>query len=202
MMHNYSVTMTSLNPPSVVHLKSSQLRILAHPLRSRLLSALRMWGPNTSTGLAQKLETNTGATSYHLRKLASVGLVEEDTSQGVGRERWWTAAHEVTSWTETDFSDNPDDLAAADWLFRHYVQAKFEWADRWVTTRGDWSNEWRDVANSSDYQLRLSPTELAELNSDLHEVIMKYHTKGDAASDDAERVAVVVEAFPHKGELI
>jgi DNA-binding transcriptional ArsR family regulator len=194
--------MASNETPSVVHLKSSQLRVLAHPLRSRLLTALRLWGPNTATGLAQKLETNTGATSYHLRKLASVGLVEDDASLGVGRERWWTAAHDMTSWTETDFSDDPDDVAAADWLFRHYVQAKFEWVDRWVTTRGEWSNEWRDAANSSDYQLHLSPMQLADLNQEIHEVIMKYDTTGESSSDDLERVAVIVEAFPHTGGLI
>jgi hypothetical protein len=166
------------------------------------LTALRLWGPNTATGLAHKLKTNTGATSYHLRKLASVGLVEDDESQGVGRERWWTAAHDMTSWTESEFTGDPDDAAAADWLFRHYVQTKFDWIDRWLTTRGDWPNDWRDAANSSDYQLRLSPKQLAELNHEIHEVIMKYDTTGDELSDGLELVAVIVETFPHTGELM
>src|SRR4051812_49756154 len=61
-----------------------------HPLRARLLTALRMNGGATATALARELGTNTGATSYHLRKLASVGLVEE-TEGGRGKERWWRA---------------------------------------------------------------------------------------------------------------
>ena len=50
---------------------------------------------------AQRLGTNTGATSYHLRRLASVGLVEE-TGEGHGRERPWRAATEMHGWTERD----------------------------------------------------------------------------------------------------
>ena len=75
--------------------------MLAHPLRSRLLRALRVDGPATATALAATLGTNTGATSYHLRKLASVGLVDE-TGEGRGRERWWRAATEMHGWSERD----------------------------------------------------------------------------------------------------
>jgi DNA-binding transcriptional ArsR family regulator len=64
-------------PPTILRLDPGALKILAHPLRSRLLTALRLHGPATATELATTLATNTGATSYHLRKLASVGLVEE-----------------------------------------------------------------------------------------------------------------------------
>jgi len=190
------------NTPNSVHLKSAALRVLAHPLRSRLLTALRVWGPDTSTGLADRLGTNTGATSYHLRKLADVGLVEEDTSRGVGRERWWSAVHEMTSWNETEFLDDPDDRAAADWLMRNYVQAKFAWTDDWVATRGEWSREWRAAANSSDYELHLTPEDLAALNQELHDVIMSYRQGKESNDGDRQRVVVIVEAFPSKGVTI
>ena len=75
----------------VIKLNSQQIRTLAHPLRSRLLGALRVDGPATATTLAQALDTNTGATSYHLRQLAEVGLVAEDVDRGTGRQRWWRA---------------------------------------------------------------------------------------------------------------
>ena len=60
-----------------VWLTPASLRVLAHPLRSRLLGALRRHGPSTATDLATLLGTNSGATSYHLRKLESVGLVQD-----------------------------------------------------------------------------------------------------------------------------
>ena len=106
--------------PTILRLDPRGLKVLAHPLRSRLLTALREHGPATATALADRLGTNTGATSYHLRKLASVGLVEE-TDDGRGRERPWRAATEMHGWTERDVAGDPDAEAASDWLRRHYL---------------------------------------------------------------------------------
>src|SRR5674536_30776 len=80
-----------------LRLDASALRVLAHPLRSRLLSALRRGGPATTTELAKTLGTNSGATSYHLRKLESVGLVA-DTGEGEGKRRLWRAATDFHQW--------------------------------------------------------------------------------------------------------
>ena len=74
-----------------LRLDATSLRVLAHPLRSRLLSRLRTGGPATATDLAAALSTNSGATSYHLRKLESVGLVT-DTGEGEGKRRLWRAS--------------------------------------------------------------------------------------------------------------
>src|ERR671917_2926062 len=71
-----------------ITLDAQAVKVLAHPLRSRLLSQLRTAGPATATDLATELNTNTGATSYHLRKLESVGLVT-DTGEGEGKRRLW-----------------------------------------------------------------------------------------------------------------
>ena len=78
-----------------IRLDAATVKVLAHPLRSRLVGALRLNGPSTATALAQHLGTNSGATSYHLRKLAEVGLVV-DTGQGDAKSRVWAAASEVT----------------------------------------------------------------------------------------------------------
>ena len=63
---------------SATHLRldAQAITVLAHPLRSRLVSTLRIGGPATATALARALDTNSGATSYHLRRLAEVGLGE------------------------------------------------------------------------------------------------------------------------------
>ncbi|HUG84474.1 MAG TPA: helix-turn-helix domain-containing protein, partial [Euzebya sp.] len=78
--------------PRLITLDAKQLTTLAHPLRSRLLTALRQEGPATATPLAKRLGTNSGTTSYHLRKLAEVGLVTDAPDEGDGRDRWWQAA--------------------------------------------------------------------------------------------------------------
>ena len=116
--------MTNANP-SILQLDTKAITVLAHPLRSRLLTELRMHGPATATNLARTLETNTGATSYHLRKLASVGLVEE-TEDGRGRERPWRAATEFHGWTEHEIAYDQDAKAASDWLRRYYLRSFVE----------------------------------------------------------------------------
>ena len=80
---------------STVRLDNTSVKVLAHPLRSRLLGALRLGGPATATALAARLGTNSGATSYHLRRLEDVGLVT-DTGEGSGKQRWWAASADVT----------------------------------------------------------------------------------------------------------
>lgn len=70
---------------------AAELRALRHPLRRRMLQTLGRTGPATATALARALGENTGATSYHLRRLAEHGFVEDDPERGQGRERWWRA---------------------------------------------------------------------------------------------------------------
>jgi DNA-binding transcriptional ArsR family regulator len=184
-------------PPSILRLDRRALKVLAHPLRSRLLTALRMHGPATATALAETLETNTGATSYHLRKLASVGLVEE-TEGGRGRERPWRAATEMHGWTERDVEGDPDAQAATDWLRRHYNHLFMERYQAWLDAQGSWPIEWQDAAGASDYALRLSPARLLAFEAEFQELFERYReTRSDAADDpEAEVVQVYLYVFP------
>jgi DNA-binding transcriptional ArsR family regulator len=183
--------------PSILRLDATAVKVLAHPLRSRLLSALRAGGPATATFLASRLETNTGATSYHLRKLASVGLVEE-TGEGRGRERWWRAATEMHGFTQRDVAYDADGRAAADWLRRYYLRSFVERFDHWLDIHETWPMEWQEVADASDYLLRLSPTRLAELEAEASALFARYRDP-DPDDPDARQVEVHIHAFPIEG---
>jgi DNA-binding transcriptional ArsR family regulator len=161
---------------SHVHLDSRQIRTLAHPLRSRLVGELRLNGPATATRLAERFGTNTGATSYHLRQLAEVGLVVEDP-RGRGRQRWWRAAHDVTNWERDDFAGDPDAQAAADWLTSSYARNVADRIDAWTRGVADESPEWQAAAQFSDYILRLDPEDLAAMVGELDEVVSRYVRK-------------------------
>lgn len=182
--------------PRILHPTGVQLRALAHPLRARLLGALRFHGPATSTALAARLGTNSGATSYHLRQLAEVGLVEDDTERSNRRDRWWRAAHDATSWRSEDFADDPDARAADDWLLRHQAQVSAGWLHDWLEAREDWPAEWRDAADQSDYHLDLTAAELRALMDDLHAVMRTHRDRPGGTSDGAERVTVLLQGFP------
>ncbi|RZS44345.1 ArsR family transcriptional regulator [Herbihabitans rhizosphaerae] len=180
---------------SEVKLSSAQFRTLAHPLRIRLLGTLRIDGPATATALAGKLDTNTGATSYHLRKLAEVGLVEE-TGEGRGRERWWRALHTSSTWRDSDVGTDPDDRAAAEWIANHALRYQVDHAERWLAVRHEWSQEWRDAASWSDFQLFLTPQRLRALNDELNAVIRRYFVEGPSTEDSAEKVLFYMNDFP------
>lgn len=69
--------------------RSTVFRVLANPLRRRMLAYLQQHREANSTSLAKALGESTGTTSYHLRKLAELRFVEEIPERSGGRERWW-----------------------------------------------------------------------------------------------------------------
>ena len=184
-----------MNEPHVssLRLDSRALQVLAHPLRSRLLTALRMDGPATATALAATLGTNTGATSYHLRKLASVGLVEE-TGEGRGKERPWQAATEMHEFTARDVADDPDGRAASDWLRRHYLRAFVDRYETWLDGQADWPLDWQDAAGASDWAIHVSPARLSVFNDEIAALVERYRPA--VGDPDEETVQVHLYAFP------
>ena len=141
--------------------------------------------------------TNTGKTSYHFRKLAEVGLVVEEPDRGNARDRWWKAAHDVSSWSPADFADDPDASAAGDWLLGQVAQIYAERVQKWLAARQDWSGEWRAASDMSDLWLRLRPERLRALNDDLLAVVDRYLADQDPVGDpDAVQCTVLINSFP------
>jgi hypothetical protein len=182
--------------PRQVRLDHRQVRVLAHPMRMRLLGALRVSGPATATALAEMLATNTGATSYHLRQLAEVGLVAEEPGRGTGRQRWWRAAHELTNWESTDFDDDPDARAAIEWIEGEQVRHLVEHSERWFADRHEWSRAWRDAFGMGDIFMTLSPARLEALKAEVFQTLDRYRAEADESEPGAERVQVFLAAFP------
>ena len=95
-------------------LGAAELRALSHPLRLRILDELSMYGPLTASGLGERLGESSGSTSYHLRQLEKVGLVEETVGKGNARERWWERrAGSITFPDPSDFPAGSADRLAA-----------------------------------------------------------------------------------------
>ena len=175
------------------------LRVLAHPLRSRLLAQLRVHGAATATELAAALETNSGATSYHLRQLAEVGLVE-DSGRGTGRRRVWQAVATGTPEASAGILDDgdpedPDDLAAADWLARDYLEHFTDRAGSWVGSRRDWPQPWQPVLGLEDHLVLVTAEQMTALREELVEVLERYRRLGQG-NPRAKRVSVYTCALP------
>ena len=190
--------MAETSEPNEVRLDPRSLRVLAHPLRSRLLSELRREGPATATALAGRLATNTGATSYHLRKLAEVGLVEE-TDDGVGRERWWRAAHEFTTFSVRDFHGDPDAEAALSWLHGEHFRQFTEKAQRWFEVQSQWPLDWQESAGASDSMLELTADEMTAMQQEIWDLVERYRTRrapAGSGDDERHRIFFYMHCFP------
>jgi DNA-binding transcriptional ArsR family regulator len=189
------------------------LRALAHPLRMRLLAALREHGSATASSLAARLGESSGATSYHLRQLAEHGFVEDDPERGNRRDRWWRAVHRGTSLDSTqNFLDHPDpEVRGALNTYLHEVATDHAaQLSTWLGTHQDWPEEWRESSDLSNFSLRLTPGLAAELGRKVHELIESYrgllpeppageHPRSPAA-DGSATVRVHFHAFPRRAD--
>lgn len=179
---------------TTVRLDNAKLKVLAHPLRSRLLGALRLGGPATATSLAAALDTNSGATSYHLRRLEGVGLVS-DTGEGTGKQRLWAAAADVTHFDPSDFAGDEDAEAAYGWLERDWLRHFTEKFGRWLDIRPAWPPAWGDAAGMNDAMVVVTADQLAAMHAEIAEVVERYRRVG-AGNPEAKRVAAYAAYYP------
>ncbi|GAB3139927.1 helix-turn-helix domain-containing protein [Micromonospora sonneratiae] len=171
------------------------LRGLAHPLRVRMLNLLREHGPATATLLAARLGQSTGATSYHLRQLAQYGFVVEDPDRGAGRERWWKAAH---GGTLLDGTVGGEAAAEVETYLRAVASLYAERVDRWLGERPTLSEEWQRTSTLSNWRLRLTATEAAELHDEIFALLDRYRrdTPDIPAPAGAEPVVLQAQLMP------
>lgn len=177
-----------------LHLDPTAARVLAHPLRSRLVASLRQRGPSTATDLARELATNSGATSYHLRKLAEVGLVV-DTGEGDARRRVWAAASAPPPPVSGDAGDDEDTETAITWLERDWLRHFTEKFGRWLDVRAEWPGRWRDAAGMNDHLVVVTAEQLSAMHEELREVLERYRRAGQG-NPDAKRVAAYLTFYP------
>lgn len=178
------------------------LRGLAHPLRIRLLNALREFGPATASGLAERLGESSGATSYHLRQLASYGFVEDAPERGKGRERWWKAVHMGTTLNSSNFLDHPDAevRGAVGVLLHEAASTHAQELNTWLGTMHEWPEEWRESFDLSDFKVRLTPELSQELAEKVKDLVNSYRGR---VPEDTEGSAVVrthLHVFPRPAE--
>ncbi|MGW6734474.1 ArsR/SmtB family transcription factor [Streptomyces sp. NPDC055013] len=180
------------------------LKALAHPLRMKLLRGLTIAQVATASQLAEQVDEAVSLVSYHLRKLAEHGLIEEAEPQRAdGRERWWRPASDGVRIRDEDFRDAPEKAAAHTAASRLFAEQRTDMYRRWLDERAHWGPEWNRAAESSESSLRLTADELAELNKELLALLRRYDEQGRAAdaagdSEGRENVAVHTYAFPFR----
>jgi predicted ArsR family transcriptional regulator len=180
-----------------IELNPASLKALVHPLRIGMLGILRADGPATSSELARKLGTNSGATSYHLRQLERHGFVVEVPEMGTTRQRFWQAAHEYSILERSRMNEDADAVVLIDEVMRLGSRLREAEVAEWIGSQDDWGAEWTDASANDDYLLQVSRDELSELVDGIRSLIGRMATRRTSdVQADAEAVRVHLVAFP------
>ncbi|MEW2291630.1 helix-turn-helix domain-containing protein [Streptomyces sp. NPDC006743] len=180
------------------------LKAIAHPLRMNLYRALTVARTATASQLAEQVDEAVSLVSYHLRKLAEHGLIEEAEPQTTdGRERWWQPASDGVSIRDEDFSDAPEKAAAHTAASRLFFEQRADLYRRFLDERAHWPEVWTKASDSSEWLLKLTPDELTELSRRMYDLVREYEERGRAATaagdtDNRENVAVHTYGFPFR----
>ncbi|MFI9589174.1 helix-turn-helix domain-containing protein [Nonomuraea sp. NPDC052265] len=178
------------------------LKALAHPLRMKLYRALKVAGSATASQLAEQVDEAVSLVSYHLRKLASHGLIEEaEGGRGDGRERWWRTSAESFSTRNSDFRDNPEGVVVHQAISRLHARQLAEMYDGYLDAQWAWSESWQDSSFGSEFLLTLTAEELRTLRREIDDVVLRWTARGKAAGEAGdtkgrENVAVHLYGFP------
>jgi DNA-binding transcriptional ArsR family regulator len=160
---------------------SGELTALAHPVRLGILEALTIRGPQTATELAEELDESPANCSWHLRKLAEHGFVEE-AERGPGRRRPWKISSIGLSFDTNE--GTPEDvragLALADMFLQRSV-ARLRESQRRLPEE---PQAWRQASNTSESATWLTAEELEQRNAEITEILMR---DADRLTDASKR---------------
>jgi DNA-binding transcriptional ArsR family regulator len=162
------------------------LRALAHPVRVELLEALLHGGAQTATEAGERIGETPTTCSFHLRQLAKYGFVEE-AGGGSGRSRPWRLTTIGMSFAPA--SGDREAEVASEAVMRLFRERQLARYDAWRATQASYPPEWRDAATDSQYIFYLSPAELRQMNTEVHEVLARWFTMDGRVEDPARRPA-------------
>lgn len=162
--------------------EAETLKALAHPMRQKLYRLLMQLGPATVGALADKADGDPGQVSYHLRRLAEAGFIEEAPELVRDfRQTWWRPVKEPTSWSSADF-DSPAGKLVADTVSAHWIVEQFQAVrDSRKTTSGErFGPEWEGTSTASQSFLTLTPDDVHEMVAEFQQLCQRWSRRSEA----------------------
>jgi DNA-binding transcriptional ArsR family regulator len=156
------------------------MRALAHPVRLAILSELQSKGPATATGLSPKVGASPSVTSWHLRHLASFGLVEDYDGGSDRRQRWWQATARGFRYQAPEDPADHSGRAAYRMLSAQMLQAGLDQVRAWgETTEPRLEPEWLQVAGVSNTTVPVTREEAEEILGAIDELLGRFVRRRD-----------------------
>jgi DNA-binding transcriptional ArsR family regulator len=183
-------------------MNAAELRALAHPLRLQLLQILHAEGPATASQLARRLGESSGATSYHLRALHRVGMVEE-AEQRNARERWWQRTPErlmIPNSVPPDASGSERvELQAAHAQIESIFLDRDEKAlGRWREVRYDLPVDWQDAQWIGNFRIWATAEEVRQFVTAVLDLAQPLRKPAESADSDRLEVHFTFRLLPQE----
>lgn len=157
------------------------MRALAHPVRLAILDHLQRNGPATATELAPDVGASPSVTSWHLRHLASFGLVRDSEPGPDRRQRRWEAmARGYRFESPRDPQDVEGKSAArvlSQQIFLQYGDLPRRWA---AEVEPELDPVWRNLAGLANTRVVVSAQELATIEDQMERILAPYVTRAPA----------------------
>ncbi|SCF20427.1 ArsR/SmtB family transcription factor [Micromonospora chokoriensis] len=175
------------------------LRALAHPVRLAILEHLQREGPATATGLSPHVGATPSVVSWHLRHLATFGLVTDWDGATSKRERWWQAAARGFRFV---LPDDAEGQAAGRQLRGEMFARRAEVPQQWLLhDEPRLDAEWRGLAGVADTRFVATADELRQLEESIEELLAPYvRRKEESAPDGARIVRMLRYLLPESGD--
>lgn len=169
-------------------------KALSNPVRRDILQYLGAHEEANSTSVAKALGESTGTTSYHLRKLADLDLIEEIEERSSGRERWWRSKMKDI-FTPPGLEMTPDEREAAVKLgalkmsndLRLVVAAYSGYDDA-----DGWNQIWRSG-------FRMTKEQVQQFTEEYENLIWKYATGPGEHPEGSRQMAIRLVMLPDEG---
>jgi DNA-binding transcriptional ArsR family regulator len=174
---------------------------ITHPVRRRLLSALRLDGPSTVGVLAQLTGQAPGNISHHLKALAAAGLVEEVPELARDRrEHWWRRSTPNIRWTTEDFKGDEEAEAIVRAAISLNLDYQLNQLRQWEARPDEEKAEWSKGPFSTDTWLRATDDELHQMRDELLAVLDRWVDR-ELPDDGLARPPVFFFAHAVPGQL-
>src|SRR2546428_6659094 len=169
------------------------MRALAHPARTAILAHLQDHPTATATECSQAAEESPSSCSYHLRRLAQLGFVQEVPTED-GRERRWRSL--ISGYgIPKEVQDRPEVLAAMRPLVRRWIEHSQRVIGDYMAGEHRFEPVWRKAATFQQTNPRVTPDELIRIGEQIQKVFEPYQER-DQPPEGAERIYASLLSVP------
>ena len=195
--------MSLTNPYGDVELTEPQaMRALAHPVRLAILSRLQRHGPSTASRLSPDVGATPSVTSWHLRHLATFGLVRDAEAGADGRERWWESVGRGFRYAAPADPEDHEGVAAYRALAEQMFLQAHELPLRWLAeVEPGLPARWEQLSGLSNTRILVTRAELEQVERAIEALLAPYVLRDpDEARRGSRGVRVLRYVMPEPAD--